>query len=86
MFVTLPSKELSLMEEKREVEAEAELSATPTSSKVKGAACPPDLGGSSVGPSTWPEKAVLGVVLTGVFPSTLWGFCLSLPKLHLPQV
>ncbi|XP_026975142.1 hydrocephalus-inducing protein homolog [Sagmatias obliquidens] len=35
MFVTLPSKELSLMEEKREVEAEAELSATPTSSKTQ---------------------------------------------------
>ncbi|XP_032469168.1 hydrocephalus-inducing protein homolog [Phocoena sinus] len=34
-FVTLPSKEPSLMEEKREVEAEAELSATPGSSKTQ---------------------------------------------------
>ncbi|XP_054934895.1 hydrocephalus-inducing protein homolog [Physeter macrocephalus] len=35
VFVTPPSKELSLMEEKREVEAEAELSATPVSSKTQ---------------------------------------------------
>ncbi|KAJ8785780.1 hypothetical protein J1605_006740 [Eschrichtius robustus] len=35
VFVTPPSKELSLMEEKREVEAEAELSATPGSSKTQ---------------------------------------------------
>ncbi|XP_070307131.1 hydrocephalus-inducing protein homolog isoform X1 [Odocoileus virginianus] len=35
VFVTPPSEELSLMEEKREVEAETELSATPGSSKTQ---------------------------------------------------
>lgn len=57
------------MEEKREVEAEAELSATPGSSKVKGAACPPDLGGSSVGgPPRGQKKQCWVLCSLGCFP------------------
>lgn len=86
VFVTPPSEELSLMEEKREVEAETEFSATPGSSKVKGETYPPDLGPSH-GPSTWPKiEPEVDVKFTGVFASTHLGFHPSLPKLHHPLV
>lgn len=87
VFVTPPSEEASLTEEKKEVEAEAELSATPGSSKVKGDTYPPDLGEASQGPSTWPKiEPEVDVKFTGVFASTHLVFHPSLPKLHLPLV
>lgn len=51
VFVIPPSEELSLLDEKREGEADAELSGTLGSGKVrsKPATCSPDLGRTSVG-------------------------------------
>ena len=87
VFITPPSEDFSLIEEKREVEAETELSTTPGSSKVNGETYPPDLGETSHGPSMWPKiEPGVDVKLTGVFASTRLGFHPSLPKLHLPWV
>lgn len=85
VFVTPPSEELSLVEEKREVEAEAESSATIGSLKVKGAVVLWTLAGPQTGPARG-QKAhvVLGVMLTVVFLSDCQGSLLSLPRPHLP--